>query len=87
MTVLGIDPGLAALGWGVVSSTGNRHAHVAHGVVKTAAGVPQELRLLDIYQQICVLLDEHKPDHAADALAAAVCHIHQGGLRVEQHFR
>jgi len=65
MTVLGIDPGLAALGWGVVSSTGGRHTHRAHGVVKTAAGVPQQLRLLDIYNQVCALLDEHKPDQGS----------------------
>jgi len=38
---------------------------VAHGVVKTSAGVAQELRLLDIYNQVCVLLDEHKPDQGA----------------------
>lgn len=65
MTVLGIDPGLASLGWGVVSSSGGRHTHVAHGVVATKAGVPQELRLLDIYNQITVLLDEHRPDQGA----------------------
>jgi crossover junction endodeoxyribonuclease RuvC len=65
MTVLGIDPGLASLGWGVVSSSGGRHLHVAHGVVKTAAGVPQEQRLLDIYNQIVALLEEHKPDQGS----------------------
>jgi len=65
VTVLGIDPGLAALGWGVVSSTGGRHSHRGHGVVKTNAGVPQELRLLDIYTQICTLLDEYRPDQGA----------------------
>jgi crossover junction endodeoxyribonuclease RuvC len=65
VTVLGIDPGLASLGWGVVSSSGGRHSHVAHGVVSTKAGVAQERRLLDIYNQICGLLDEHNPDQGA----------------------
>jgi len=65
MTVLGIDPGLASLGWGVVSSASGRHTHVAHGVISTKAGVPQELRLLDIYNQVCTLLEEHKPQQGA----------------------
>jgi crossover junction endodeoxyribonuclease RuvC len=65
MTVLGIDPGLAALGWGVVSSASGRHTHRAHGVIKTSPGVAPELRLLEIYQTICGLLDEYKPDCGA----------------------
>lgn len=65
MTVLGIDPGLASLGWGVVSSRGGRHYHIAHGVIKTASGVPQELRLLQIFNEVCALLQEHRPDQGA----------------------
>jgi len=65
MTVLGIDPGLAALGWGVVSSTGGRHTHLAHGVIKTSPSVAPELRLLEIYNQIVALLDEHQPDQGS----------------------
>lgn len=65
MIVLGIDPGLASLGWGVVSSQGGRHVHRGHGVIKTEAGKPQELRLLNIYTQVCALLDEHRPDQGA----------------------
>jgi crossover junction endodeoxyribonuclease RuvC len=65
MTVLGIDPGLAALGWGVVSSSGGRHLHLAHGVVRTSPTKTQEVRLLEIYDQIVSLLDEHHPDQGA----------------------
>jgi crossover junction endodeoxyribonuclease RuvC len=38
---------------------------VAHGVIATKAGVAQELRLLDIYDRVCALLDEHRPDQGA----------------------
>jgi len=65
MTVLGIDPGLAALGWGVVSSNAGRHTHRAHGVIKTSPGGAPELRLLEIYDSICALLDEYKPEFGA----------------------
>ncbi len=65
MTVLGIDPGLAALGWGVVSSTAGRHSHRAHGVIKTSPGTAPEVRLLEIYQAVCRLLDEYRPDFGA----------------------
>lgn len=164
MTVLGIDPGLASLGWGAVSTAAGRHQHRGHGVITTRPGQAPERRLLHIYTEVCALLDEYRPeqgsmenlffvknitsglpvaevrgvvqlafaqrglvlgqynptqiklslvglgqadknqvqqmvklllklpeiprpDHAADALAAAICHIHQGGQRVEQPVR
>jgi crossover junction endodeoxyribonuclease RuvC len=42
--VLGIDPGLASTGWGVVDSDGTRHKHVDHGTVKTGPKEAPELR-------------------------------------------
>ena len=45
MRVLGIDPGYAIVGWGVVDYAGNRFAPVDFGAVCTDAGVPFERRL------------------------------------------
>ncbi|HEX2761616.1 MAG TPA: crossover junction endodeoxyribonuclease RuvC, partial [Rhizomicrobium sp.] len=38
--ILGLDPGLAQMGWGVIDVSGSRLAHVAHGVIatRTASG-------------------------------------------------
>jgi crossover junction endodeoxyribonuclease RuvC len=68
--VLGIDPGLANTGYGVVA-TDRRAAGVGRmaaldgGVIQTRAGVPQERRLADIHETIDALLSEHEPDAVA----------------------
>ena len=49
MRVLGIDPGYAIVGWGVVDYAGNRFAPVDFGAVCTDAGVPFERRLDEVY--------------------------------------
>ncbi len=65
MIVLGIDPGTASTGYGVVHSHGPRLHAVAAGVISTAAGVPLERRLADIHERVGALIDAHE----ADALA------------------
>ena len=65
MIVLGIDPGTANTGYGVVRGVGSRLQAVAQGVIETAAGVPLERRLADIHQRIGDLLDEHQPEAVA----------------------
>jgi crossover junction endodeoxyribonuclease RuvC len=65
MIVLGIDPGTASTGYGVVESSGSRLRAVAEGVIQTSAGVPLERRLADIHVRVGELLDVHR----ADALA------------------
>ena len=49
MRVLGIDPGYAIVGWGVVDYAGNRFAPVDFGAVCTDAGVPFERRLDEVF--------------------------------------
>ena len=49
MRVLGIDPGYAIVGWGVLDYAGNRFAPVDFGAVCTDAGVPFERRLDEVY--------------------------------------
>jgi crossover junction endodeoxyribonuclease RuvC len=61
MIVLGIDPGTANTGYGVVKSAGSRLRAVAGGVIGTHAGVPLERRLADIHAQVGELLDLHEP--------------------------
>ena len=52
MRVLGIDPGYAIVGWGVVEYAGNRFAPVDFGAVCTDAGVPFERRLDEVRDPI-----------------------------------
>ena len=65
MLVLGIDPGTASTGYGIVSAVGSRLARVDHGVVETRAGVALERRLAEINARVGELLDVHRPDALA----------------------
>ena len=66
MLVLGIDPGTATTGFGLVRETqqGELQA-VAFGVILTPAEEPQEKRLLMLYRQLNELILLHRPDSAA----------------------
>jgi crossover junction endodeoxyribonuclease RuvC len=59
--VLGIDPGTAHTGYGVVLSRGRRLAALDGGVIQTRAGAPLERRLADIHARVCDLIREHRP--------------------------
>jgi crossover junction endodeoxyribonuclease RuvC len=65
MIVLGIDPGLANTGYGVVVRRGRRMAALDGGVIETAAALPVERRLADVYAGVDRLLEEHSPDAVA----------------------
>src|SRR5512146_916827 len=63
-TVIGIDPGLASTGWGVVRFDGSRFIHVGHGVVTTDPDTPLPDRLLKIHTEISRLIASHHPSEA-----------------------
>ena len=65
MLVVGIDPGTASTGFGVVRGTGSRIQALKEGVIETRPGVALELRLAQIHAQIGELLDEFRPDALA----------------------
>ena len=65
MIVLGIDPGLANTGYGVVARREGRLVALDGGVVETRASAPQERRLADVYAAVDALLVEHEPDGVA----------------------
>jgi crossover junction endodeoxyribonuclease RuvC len=60
--VLGIDPGTAALGYGIVASTGGRVREVDHGCLETSPDVTLPERLLAIHALVDELVDAHRPD-------------------------
>lgn len=66
MIVLGVDPGTAQTGYGVVRGDGTRPPTLVEcGVIRTRARDPLPVRLRDIYDGICELLDRHRPDAMA----------------------
>jgi crossover junction endodeoxyribonuclease RuvC len=63
--VVGIDPGTAACGYGIVHESGGRLTAVAHGWWSTPAGERPELRLKTIFEEVAALIAEHEPDAVA----------------------
>jgi crossover junction endodeoxyribonuclease RuvC len=66
--ILGLDPGTAATGFGVIQVSGNRLKALEFGVVQTESGIPLEQRLQQIHREIDGLLRRHRP--AATAVEA-----------------
>jgi crossover junction endodeoxyribonuclease RuvC len=60
--VVGIDPGTAACGYGIVHESGGRLRAVAHGCWHTAAGERLELRLRTLFEGVAALIAQHAPD-------------------------
>ena len=65
MKVLGIDPGTAACGYGIVHASGGRLRSIDHGWWRTSSGERPELRLKTIFDGVLELIDAHDPDAVA----------------------
>ena len=65
MIVLGIDPGYALMGWGVVEAEGSRMKLINYGCIETKAGVPMQDRLRALQLGVRDLLAIYKPDDVA----------------------
>jgi crossover junction endodeoxyribonuclease RuvC len=63
--VIGIDPGTAACGYGIVHESDGRLRAIDHGWWKTAAGERLELRLKTIFDEVVALIEAHRPDAVA----------------------
>ncbi|MDQ3661905.1 MAG: crossover junction endodeoxyribonuclease RuvC [Actinomycetota bacterium] len=62
MRVIGIDPGVATTGYGIVDKRGSGLSLVDTGTVRTQAGTPAAERLLQLRRALAALLSEHRPD-------------------------
>ncbi|RAP77884.1 crossover junction endodeoxyribonuclease RuvC [Paenibacillus montanisoli] len=65
MRVLGIDPGIAIVGFGFIDKIGSKLVPVQYGCIQTEAHTPQEERLKQVYESTCALMDRYKPDTVA----------------------
>jgi crossover junction endodeoxyribonuclease RuvC len=62
--ILGLDPGLACTGYGIIDSGASRLVHVTHGVISTPADMATGERLLCIYDSLAALIDQYAPGEA-----------------------
>ena len=65
MIILGIDPGLATLGYGVIEVIGDKRRLIQFGTLNTPAGQPMPQRLRAIFQGMNQLMDIYRPDDVA----------------------
>ncbi len=65
MIVLGIDPGYALMGWGVVEAEGSRIKLINYGCIETKAGFPMYNRLRTLQLGVRDLMDIYHPDEVA----------------------
>lgn len=59
--ILGLDPGLSAMGWGIIDVAGTRLAHVAHGVIATRPSVGLAFRLMALHRELSAVIAAHGP--------------------------
>ncbi len=64
MRVLGIDPGTATVGYGIIDIDDGEMSTVTWGTVRTSADMEMADRLLQIHTEICALVVEYRPDTA-----------------------
>lgn len=63
--ILGIDPGLQRMGWGVIDVCGNRLSHIANGVIKTSATQELAIRLVTLEKNLADIITLYMPHRAA----------------------
>ena len=62
MRILGIDPGLAIVGWGIIESSGGNIRPIAYGAITTPAHTDVEARLLMIQNDLETIINKYKND-------------------------
>ncbi|MFN3527188.1 MAG: crossover junction endodeoxyribonuclease RuvC, partial [Paracoccus sp. (in: a-proteobacteria)] len=65
MKVLGIDPGLRNMGWGVIEVDGPRIRHLANGTIHSDGTQDLGARLSVLFRGLCAVIAAHAPDEAA----------------------
>lgn len=65
MVILGIDPGLAIVGWGVIEYAGTKFRVLGYGSIETPAGTETPERLQTIYHDLREIIERYRPDEMA----------------------
>jgi crossover junction endodeoxyribonuclease RuvC len=64
MIILGIDPGFADMGYGVIESSGNGDRCLAYGSVKTPSDMPTAARLNIVYDKLAEIIEKYEPERS-----------------------
>jgi crossover junction endodeoxyribonuclease RuvC len=59
--ILGLDPGLSAMGWGVIALEGTRLLHIEHGVIATKPAIGLGLRLMTLHRELTAVIARLSP--------------------------
>ncbi|WP_035300232.1 crossover junction endodeoxyribonuclease RuvC [Brevibacillus thermoruber] len=65
MRIIGIDPGIAIVGFGILDKQGSQLRPVQYGSIQTEAGLPVPLRLKQVFEAMQSLLDTYRPEEMA----------------------
>ncbi len=65
MRIIGVDPGLRNLGWGVIEAEGSRMTHIANGICHSDSALPLAARLQSLFRALSAVIAEHAPEAAA----------------------
>ena len=65
MVILGIDPGVATIGFGIIRAERGKNTLIQYGVITTPPGIPLSERLVQIYDDMQQLIETFKPDEMA----------------------
>jgi crossover junction endodeoxyribonuclease RuvC len=71
--ILGLDPGLARMGWGVIDIAGSRLCHVAHGVIATRPALGLGPRLMALHRELAAVIESLSPS----AIAVEQAFVHK----------
>ena len=65
MKILGIDPGMAIVGYGLIDYTNDEISLCSSGSIQTCKDCKDEERLLDIFNDMCTIIEKYRPDCAS----------------------
>ncbi|WP_322905724.1 crossover junction endodeoxyribonuclease RuvC [Paenibacillus campi] len=65
MRIMGIDPGIAIVGFGFIDKNGSKLTPVQYGCIQTEAHTPEEERLLHVYEAMMQLIEKYEPQMIA----------------------
>ena len=75
MRILGIDPGVATVGFGVIEAQAGRQQMIQYGAITTPAGQPLAARLVQIAQDMETLITQFQPDEMSIEELLSLIHI------------
>lgn len=65
MKILGIDPGLATVGYGIIEYIGNKYNAIDYGIIETKNTYDEPTRLFQIYKSLSKLIEKYEPNEVA----------------------